>query len=57
MAEEKKITTIAIYKEDIIELDKLMKRGERYREKIHELILKEKGDKKWKNQSKILRDF
>ena len=46
MAEEEKLTTIAIYKEDIKDLEKLMKRGERYRDKIHELILKEKQRKK-----------
>ena len=44
MVEEKtnNLTTIAIYKDDVKELEKLMKRGERYREKIHDLILKEK---------------
>lgn len=45
-----KLTTIAIYKKDIEELDKIMKRGERYRDKIHELIIKEKGAKQWKEK-------
>ena len=43
---EGKITTVAIYKEDILELEKLMGKGERFRDKIHELILKEKEKKK-----------
>lgn len=37
-----KITTIAIFRSDLKELDSLMDRNERYRDKIHELILKEK---------------
>lgn len=37
-----KLTTIAIYRSDLKELDKLMERGERYRDQIHDLILEEK---------------
>ena len=47
MVEEKtkNLTTIAIYKDDVKELDKIMKRGELYREKIHELIINEMENK------------
>ncbi len=47
MVEEKtkNLTTITIYKEEVKELDKIMKRGELYREKIHELIINEMENK------------
>ena len=41
-----KLTTVAIYRSDLRELDKLMKKGEMYRDQIHGLILKEKESKK-----------
>ena len=41
-----KLTTMAIYKSDLRELDKLMKKGEMYRDQVHELILKEKENVK-----------
>ena len=37
---------IAIYRSDLKELDKLMERGEMYRDQIHKLINKEKEAKK-----------
>lgn len=35
-------TTIAIFKTDFKDLDKMMDRGERFRDKIHELVIEEK---------------
>ena len=48
---EKELITIAIYKEDWMKLNNIMKKGEIYRDKFHELIKKEvnsndKEDKK-----------
>ena len=37
-----KLTTVAMFSADLKDLDNLMVRGERYRDKIHSLILKEK---------------
>jgi hypothetical protein len=35
----KKLTTIGIYEEDCIELERIISPGETFREKIHELVL------------------
>ncbi len=37
-----KLTTVAVYKSDLKELDKMMDKNELYREQIHDLIMKEK---------------
>ena len=37
-----KLTTVAVYKSDLKELDKMMDKNELYREQIHNLIIKEK---------------
>ena len=41
-----KVTPVAIFTSDLKELDELMGDDENYREKIHELILKEKKNGK-----------
>lgn len=40
-----KITQVALFTSDLKELDKLMNDDQDYKEKVHELILKEKGVK------------
>ncbi len=37
-----KLTTVAVYKSDLKELDKMMDKNELYREQIHDLIMEEK---------------
>ncbi len=37
-----KLTTVAVYKSDLKELDKIMGKNELYREQIHNLIIEEK---------------
>jgi hypothetical protein len=50
------LTTIAIYKSDQIELMRMLKKDETFREKIHELILKEKKESEGGNEDGIWKE-
>ena len=42
---EEEITTVQIYRKDLKILESLCKKNENFRDKLHEILLKIKGDK------------
>jgi hypothetical protein len=50
---DKKITTVAIYREDLKDLADMCKKNENFRDKLHEIILKTKNEGKLNGNKRV----